>query len=196
MIISALGSFLLFGFLDLVFRSWNGPPPQRWLVLHLIGNLLIAGLTAQNALLGFVDPMNAMIPIDENLPFFLMISMHLYHLVFYETSHDDRFHHIVFGLGAMGLVWNWGRIAHTLMFLMYGLPGAIDYFLLLWYPEKEVVLNRNITLYIRSPLASAALYIVYLNLWTSQVPSVVLIVSMVLMIYNTQYHTMNTVLAK
>jgi hypothetical protein len=168
------------------------------LVLHLIGNLLIAGLTAQNALLGFVDPMNAMNPIDENLPFFVMISMHLYHLMFYETSSDDRFHHIVFvfGLGAMGLVWNWGRIAHTLMFLMCGLPGSIDYFLLLWYPEQEVVLNRNITLYIRSPLVSAALYIVYLNLWTSQVPSVVLIFAMVLMVYNTQSHTMNTVLAK
>jgi len=168
----------------------------RWLLIHLIGNLIISGLTVENTYYTLTQPETSMIPLGYFNPAIqIMMAMHVYHCLFYSVSREDLFDHIVyiFFLSTFGIIWDWGRVVDGLLFFMCGLPGAIDYFALIVFPGKtETSLNEAITLYFRSPFMSVIIYIFCTN--QSIVPNYVLIMTAFLCLYNTQSHTKKTVL--
>eukprot|EP00035_Acanthoeca_spectabilis_P021579 m.439011 g.439011 ORF g.439011 m.439011 type:complete len:323 (-) comp18320_c0_seq1:929-1897(-) len=66
-------------------------------------------------------------------PVIMVIAVHTYHCLGFKLSQQDIFHHFLFvptlGVGG-GLLTKWGPIRNCLCFFISGLPGGIDYVML------------------------------------------------------------------
>ena len=103
---------------------------------------------------------------------------HLYHMMFFTAlTLEDILHHTVnCGLNvAIGIGCPFGRTVALSNFAMCGLPGGIDYFLLILVklkflaPMWEKRLNRFLNLVIRYPLQFLCSYICLLNMYLGNV---------------------------
>lgn len=120
--------------LDLPLRLVFSDQKTRWFALHFITNMVITVLclsdllgVAQNPLCSFVEPTNSW------HPSYAAFALHFYHLTCFTTLRlEDVVHHVLFGggLGMFNFFLMWGRMTNLLMFFMTGLPGGIDYLLL------------------------------------------------------------------
>jgi hypothetical protein len=194
-LVSILAGFFYF---DVVQRGLLKLSPEKsWILLHFLGNLAVAVLSGYSFLTVVIDPLSALTPRDEtSYPLLIVLSMHLYHLLRFKVSPDDVFHHViyVFFLAGSFLYWDVGNFLNAMLFLMCGLPGALDYLMILSLPPKvRSKYNRIITLYIRSPLVSSLTYIMALNIFKTELPPILSLVTILLCLYNTQSHTENTI---
>eukprot|EP00038_Savillea_parva_P006799 m.165933 g.165933 ORF g.165933 m.165933 type:complete len:332 (-) comp12622_c0_seq1:217-1212(-) len=128
--------------------------PGRWFNVHAFAN----GLTVIGAIpamilwikqpLGVVNPagQESPDPMGENWlhpdvllhpssdwPVLMIIAVHTYHCLGFKLSQQDIFHHFLFvptlGVGG-GMLTPWGPIRNCLAFFISGLPGGIDYVML------------------------------------------------------------------
>jgi hypothetical protein len=93
-------------------------------------------------------------------------SVHVYHLLFFRLSTQDYFHHLCFipTVGLFGQYYSWGAAQGYMAFFISGLPGAIDYVLLVLvkYNVVSVIVQKRVcaalNVYIRGPMILISAY--------------------------------------
>lgn len=128
-------------------------------------------------------------------------AIHLYHCVAFQLSAADIFHHLTFVVILCGLAVPYkqlGGVANNFgCFFLSGLPGGIDYVLLVLVKQgvlskmQEKRYNCEINQWIRSPSMVCYATLGWIN-WvmgsTRQVPDLMIFVVVVLHFYNGQYY--------
>lgn len=151
---------LLLPLLHILFLTFSFKDLSIWYLIHSLGNIYITTSCLEPIKTIIQDPLHHMYNIT---PFynstFLIIILHLYHMIFFSCTKADIFHHLCFvGIGSTTIfIFNSGYYSALAHFFICGFPGIIDYFYLFLYNEgyiekktrlKEAVF---INLWIRSP---------------------------------------------
>eukprot|EP00127_Corallochytrium_limacisporum_P006365 Clim_evm76s225 gene=Clim_evmTU76s225 len=179
---------------DLIYISLAGKNgPARWFFVHAAANLVVVTTATPALIAWFAEPETSANYTKYNMPhevfswesafdpyshwpLIMVIVIHAYHIVTFEkVTPSDYFHHLVFvPVIAIygGLLHPSGPLRNVLAFFISGLPGGLDYVLLVMqkhgYIERhtEKSINRYINLYIRQPGLLLAGFSIYLN-WRS-----------------------------
>lgn len=138
----------------------------RYFVLHVAANAVIAVCCVPDLWLMLTDPMTALSQ-DEtsNIPLGIVYSIHVYHMIApgFKLYFVDWLHHIlmvVLGCPAM-MISKAGPIGNFNFFFICGLPGGIDYLLLVLVKQRiikpltEKKYNRILNLWCRTPFLIA-----------------------------------------
>lgn len=176
-----LGWTLFFGIIDILLpRSIRQHDNSRWFAIHVMGNLVLIWYTANDLWQVIINPLHDVVLPEMELswenrkgPSIIIMIMHLYHILFFKNLKPvDWLHHLVsaFGSGGVGLFMDWGKGVNAQIFFLSGLPGGIDYFLLLLVKlgcipsrtEKQV--NVYLNLCIRIPGLLFLASIIYVNM--------------------------------
>ena len=140
---------------DLPLRALFSASKTRWFALHSLVNISISAMCLRDLLGVIENPLCAMIsPTSSWFPSYAAFSLHLYHLTCFTALRlEDIVHHVLFagGLGIFNFVLSWGRMTNLLIFFMTGLPGAIDYGMLVLvksgklqrYTQKSITSSIN-----------------------------------------------------
>ena len=145
-------------------------PLTRWYFIHSIGNAVISVLSLSDMLKVTKYPIGSFsggtaggssLTNYRSYPIIVMSSMHLYHIVAYWRSMApiDWIHHLLSG-GVVGTACTFyvrGPVVNHGLFFMCGLPGMIDYIMLVMsdfglidrMTEKRI--NSDINVWIRAP---------------------------------------------
>lgn len=109
----------------------------RWFALHVVGNIFVIVFSAPDAFNVLLWP-NTYLSYgpDTSLKcIYAAISLHVYHLVAYfpKLKKEDFIHHFVsaYMAGFFALCASWGAVRSLHCFFITGLPGGIDYVMLL-----------------------------------------------------------------
>jgi hypothetical protein len=145
----------------------------RFFVLHVIFNTWVTSVVYNDAVDALMNPVNATQPF---WPYSTIVTtagiagFHLYHLMFFVgLSTEDLVHHCVSCIivPVMGILCPYGRIVAVVNLGMCGVPGGIDYFLLVMVKYKlidkltEKYINRWLNLVIRWPLMLLSIYLIF-----------------------------------
>jgi hypothetical protein len=142
----------------------------RWMALHTLANMVICAYSVHDTLAALDSPMTSCLGRQSSdVPARMIVALHLYHLLAFKCTWDDWIHHLVFVgiIGGLGLCMNGGPILGLVAFFMCGLPGGLDYAMLVLVkhgvvdPEFEKAWNSRINVWIRSPGLVLASYIIY-----------------------------------
>lgn len=103
----------------------------QYFLLHVLANTYIVAAALPDTLHVLAHPLDALDETDR-LSHGTVMAIHLYHVLFFKLSADDRQHHIIsVGLvGTMVYMFRWGRSVNSVNFFICGLPGGLDYLLL------------------------------------------------------------------
>ncbi len=192
-------------FLDNVFKRVIKPNAQYFL-LHVCLNSYIVYITSGEALDFFLSPSIDVSQYTENSvkSASVCIGFHMYHYLTDELDFETKVHHIVtvFITGSTSLLIPSGRTTSACNFIMCGLPGGIDYALLVLYKyniidsitEKSV--NRWLNLLIRMPGMMLISWYIFLNLVDGNLKwykYILIILASSLMTINSIYYCNKTV---
>jgi hypothetical protein len=196
-----------FGLIAIIDYGWAYYTKARYFLLHGIWNMIMVIIMLPDFIYTLIDPLNAVAPNQDvnRWPMIFGTVLHIWHCVAYnDLTVDDYFHHGVFGLGLffVGLIWDWGYSMNFLLFFICGLPGGIDYLMLAGvkhdYISKmtEKRFNKALNVWLRGPGCIASACIVWAN-WvnnnTSQIPTIVKLLAMILSVANGQYYARRVV---
>lgn len=135
-------------------------PDARWYVIHATANMIVAAISARDAVLASLDPKESCSGEYTQATLHMIAVLHFYHLVaFKKVSLDEWVHHIVFAgsICSVGFYWESGPVQNLLAFFICGLPGGLDYMMLAAVKmgkmarENEKKWNARINVWIRSP---------------------------------------------
>lgn len=152
----------------------------KWYLIHALGNGAISLLSLPDALQTILHPtsslMSRLSPIatgPSSYPIVIMSSMHLYHILFHfrQLTAIDWVHHLASG-GLVGLMCTFyfkGPIVNHGLLFMCGLPGGIDYVLLVLsdlgiihrLTEKQI--NSYLNMWLRMPGILFNCFAAYVN---------------------------------
>lgn len=199
---------LLFAF-DKLFSSSQA----RWFSVHAFANFLVV-ITGFNAVIAtLTDPiyaLNADKYADSSVfgtgtpwPTIITNSVHIYHMLAFDLTSGDYFHHLLFipTVGALGQYYRCGAIRGFLGFMLSGFPGGLDYFNLVLvkhgvmdlYNQKRYCAAINI--WIRGPFLVIAAFVMYQALiyGHNSMPWPALLLVGGLAAFNAQYYTKQSV---
>lgn len=181
MFISLLALFLFYEFIYNYF-----PKNYSWYMLHFIVNIITI-LTVYDDIwrvftlkdkIDKLEPSGGLFNISNPLLFLdcLISGLHLFHIK-YSLKKDDWMHHIFMTISLnICLVYLKPIFATCLLFFMNGLPGGIDYFLLMQVKRNKISslqeknINTYLNNYIRAPgiliLTGFILPVVQINILT------------------------------
>ena len=182
-------------------------PKGRYFALHLVANAvitvaaypgLIRGLTADPVTV-FSGPSNTMVANS------VICAIHLYHCVAFKLRWDDIFHHLTFACILCGLAIPFkqiGGVANNFgCFFLSGVPGGIDYFMLvcvyqgLMDKATQKKYYSLINVYLRGPSMVIYAFLgwvcVYNGNYGPPLPMVLLVIF--LHFFNGQYYTRQAV---
>jgi hypothetical protein len=139
----------------------------------------------------------------------LLFALHLYHMLAFKVTAEDIFHHLMFVGVLCPLVvpykWNSGKSNNFAMFFLSGLPGGIDYVLLVLHyhgllsrkTEKEWFATVNV--WLRGPGLVTHAFLAYTN-WLNpgvprlrEAPIIVCFMGLLLTFYNGQLYSRQAV---
>lgn len=116
---------------------------HRWFCIHAVANAFVVATALPGLAATLSDPLHAMdgrvFPNVVSLwaagsmfPISMVNAVHLYHVLAFKLNPDELFHHALFLplVGGPGQWYEWGALRSTLAFGISGLPGGIDYFML------------------------------------------------------------------
>lgn len=134
----------------------------RWYVLHFFINILCSitsfsgfYLTLNNIHtslnpIRFAEPytIDWLIGPTSPIPTLLVASIHIYHLIFFSNSKSDIYHHLIFALSMppMNMAGDYGYARNIVTFVLCGVPGVIEYFIMTIY--KLGFLRKKIMRYL------------------------------------------------
>jgi hypothetical protein len=168
---------LLFALDTVVCRTRLGAI-ARWQSIHAGANLLITSFCMKDAVITTLDPIKSCLGqpgVDYSLqPVYMIVALHTYHMVpglGFRLSGDDYFHHLLFGglIGSAGIIFTTGVIQNFIAFFICGLPGGLDYIMLVLVKlkkinyEDEKVWNSRINVWVRSPGLMASALLIYIS---------------------------------
>jgi hypothetical protein len=209
-LIETLIVMVILGIVDLVIvkpfimPASNYDDNARYYTLHVVANAIATVASFPDVYRAlFVDPHTAFSgPSSTMWANSAIAAIHIYHCVFFKLSAADIFHHATFVSILCGAAIPWkniGGVANNLgCFFLSGLPGGIDYVLLVLVKIgkmsklKEKELNCEINQWIRGPSMSiyAALGLVNFVLGSvaKEIPITAFALIVLLHFYNGQYY--------
>lgn len=131
-----------------------------WYLIHSISNIYITYLCLEPISYILHDPIYHLInPTKYYITTILIIFLHLYHILFFNCTKDDLFHHYIFvSIGSITIFYfENGYFSAFAHFFVCGFPGAIDYFFLFLYQfgciykETRLKVAMFLNVWIRSP---------------------------------------------
>ena len=104
----------------------------RWFLLHIVGNVMTVVAIWDEVFIIIVDPLQAYVMPTRYLGYCVVVTLHCYHIVFFKMRPADWFHHLVFVGGGFGsaVILQPYIISSMPLFSLNGLPGALDYAML------------------------------------------------------------------
>lgn len=107
-------------------------------------------------------------------PIYMVAALHIYHMIpglGFRVGFSDYFHHIVFAgsICSVGMLYESGPLQNFIALFICGLPGGLDYIMLVMVkmgkmlPKREKVLNARINLWLRAPGLTASTLFVYIT---------------------------------
>ncbi len=114
----------------------------RWFALHALANFMVAVLGLPDIYFVLKNPYcGMMFDIISWHPSHIAFSIHLYHLLaFSDLRLEDVTHHLLF-VGLFGIVnftMKWGPVVNFLLFFITGVPGGLNYVLLVLKKEGKI----------------------------------------------------------
>ena len=102
-----------------------------WFTLHAVANAAIVAFAWRDTLHLLTHPLDAF-GASEGRTQGIVMAIHLYHVLGFKLSRDDKVHHAVSVgvVGTMGYMFRLGKVQDAMNFFVCGLPGGIDYVLL------------------------------------------------------------------
>lgn len=176
-----------------VFRVF-GPSQAgaRWFLMHSVVNIIIATLCLPDIVEVLSSPVCSLCaPMISWWPCYLAIAVHTYHAIAFNLKPEEVRHHVIFVLigGAIALSLPWGPLMNFATFCVTGLPGGIDYALLVAVKTgrmprlREKAINRWLNTWVRLPglvWAPAISWACWRHGQTPALPSPILLISSVL----------------
>jgi hypothetical protein len=188
--LEAFGLCMLFVFagvgvcatVDLLVGRWFA---GRYFAMHVVLNALIIAASLHDALrfFAFGNPLDAntcfgasgALACGSKVGIGLTFAVHIWHCFAFEVKGIDIIHHVPsFFACAHGLHYGWGpALNFTLVFTLMGVPGMIDYALLVgvkqkwWAAGLEKRTNQTLNVWIRCPFAVVSGYVIMLGAVTS-----------------------------
>lgn len=195
------------------FDQFLAPQNGRWFALHSFANTLVVIVAFKGMWASLLDPLHSLdsrIYTDRSLfgnasvwPVYIINTLHVYHLLFFEVSGAELFHHLVFVpvIGFMGQYYEWGAAQSFMAFFISGLPGAIDYLLLVLVKnnkltpitQKRVCASLNV--YLRGPFIIVSAHTIYIAMIYGHltVPKWACTTILVISLFNSLYYTKQSV---
>jgi hypothetical protein len=198
---------LMLGVIDVLLVRPFLHPKARYFALHACANTVCA-------VAAFPDVVRALVtqPFDcFNGPACTMVgnsaaaAIHLYHIAAFSLRREDIFHHVTFAGVLCGLAIPFKQVGGVTInlgvFFLTGLPGGIDYVLLVLV--KQGVIDRMtekrwyvaINVWLRGPSMAIYLFIGF-QTWVKQTytgPTVFLFIVSMLHFYNGQYYNQQAI---
>lgn len=140
---------------------------------------------------------------SSTVPICMINAIHFYHVVFFNLSREDIFHHFLFGIfiGIPGFYYHWGALRNFLSFSICGFPGLIDYTnlllvkqnLMLKQTQKQICSFLNC--WIRAPLITfyTLLSFIAIKFSTTTVPLSINILVIILSFYNGMHYLQSSI---
>ena len=138
--------------------------------IHAVANAVVCFFSFGDLLTALDEPQHSCVGRQSSdVPTQMIVALHIYHLAFFHCRADDIVHHLVFvsSLGGVGLYVDGGALLNLVAFFMCGLPGGLDYAMLvavkheLLSPLSEKAWNSRINVWIRSPGLMLAAFLLY-----------------------------------
>lgn len=148
---------VLLGVFDKVISRFLTVAP--WKLLHAVSNFVISFFCIPDLIIIMENPIESCQGKSSSIPVYIIVALHVYHLLAFRTTAEDWFHHILFvgALGPVGLLQEVGPVQNLLAFFICGLPGGLDYLLLVLVKHgtvdrlTEKKWNARINVWMRSP---------------------------------------------
>jgi hypothetical protein len=178
-----------------------------WYLIHFLGNMYIVLISLTPIFEILSDPLYQLFhPIEYYDTTIIADLIHIYHILFFNLTNDDIFHHLFFvGLGSFTVYYfQSGYYSALTHFFICGLPGGIDYLFLFFYKigyiEKITRLKAAMFLnvWIRSPglcmLATVSI-IKFIYTEKTYINTIELILQILNTLVNGQYYMQDVVYA-
>ena len=198
----------------LAFDVLFAPKQARWFAIHAFANAFVVLTSVTSAYTVVVDPVHAMdsrVYNDHSLfgnaspwPILVVNAVHVYHmLAFSKLTSSDYFHHLMFipTVGFFGQYYEWGAIRNFLCLFISGLPGGVDYCMLVLVKHgyvKVITQKRvcaSLNTWVRAPGITYEVGLMYIGFMTGNttVPWPVILMISVLSWFNAQYYCKQSV---
>ena len=177
-----------------------------YFMMHVLLNTYIVSITYHNFITFILNPFSNLLIYDyySVKSACVIIGFHIYHYLADDLDVETKIHHVVtvFLTGAASLMVPTGISVAAINFIMCGLPGGIDYFLLVLCKYKliskltEKSINRWLNLLIRMPFMMLCDWYIILNLYHGNITLRVYIWTIIgckLMLINSIYYCNKTV---
>jgi len=185
----------------------------RWFALHFLANFLVVMASALPLWTCITDPFNcgdSRIYSDTSFfgnsskwPVIIVNAIHVYHVVAFPLTADERFHHYLFipTVGFMGQTFEWGSIVGSLAFFISGLPGGIEYLMLVLVKHGTIPIIRQkrvsavLNVYLRGPCIVITSFLTYQSFIYEKttVPPLVAFTVISMSLFNSLYYTKQSV---
>jgi len=164
----AVSTFCMFLFDKLIGSRTLAP----WKFLHAVANISIALFALPDVLRVAEDPVTSCHGQGSLIPNALIAALHIYHLIGFPANSADWFHHVLFvgTLCPTALFREIGPVKNLVAFFVCGLPGGLDYILLVLVKHDmihkltEKKWNARINVWMRSPGCFACVAVMYMIL--------------------------------
>ena len=168
---SLVGSYLIDNLFKITVKK-----SARYYLLHVILNSYIVYVTYSESIDFFLSPViKSDIYTKSSIESAsVIIGFHIYHYLTDILDFETKVHHIVtvFITGSTALLIPTGSTTSAINFIMCGLPGGIDYILLVMYKYNiistlvEKNINRWLNLLIRMPGMMLVAWYLFLNIYS------------------------------
>jgi hypothetical protein len=133
---------LLLGFFHILINyinnfSLNNKLKEKtiWFFLHFVGNMYVVCRSFDTFYMLIMDPINTVLSMGDFVDTRLIVlTLHIYHHLFFKLNNEDLYHHIVFVyIGTLGMHFiNTGCCLTIYYLFSSGLPGGIIYLCLVF----------------------------------------------------------------
>jgi hypothetical protein len=142
----------------------------RWFQLHAIANYAVTYLTYNDTVLCLTNSTYSEQPVSNYIYLYIILLIHIYHCIAFNIRLDDWVHHIsgVFITAPIFALYP-NKAKSIACFFICGLPGAIDYTMLILYKNNAIqkITQKRVcaylNTYIRMPGSIIAVYLIYTN---------------------------------
>ena len=121
----------------------------RWYFLHIFINILTVITSIKGVQMSYNRKYTSLTPIKmaeplsfdwffgetSPLPTLLVASGHLYHILFFSTTNEDIYHHLLFAgtMSFLNMMGDYGSARNVIQFVLSGLPGIFEYTIMCLY---------------------------------------------------------------
>ena len=130
--------------IDYILRLLIGDK-ARWYQIHVIGNSMVLYHILNDTIQLYIDPLSNYKELDNNYASYIILTMHIHHIIFFKLNKMDYFHHILFIL--LGVLPTIFLVNTNQIYMGYiacsGIPGIIEYSAMTLYKNNYISLLKQ-----------------------------------------------------